>query len=364
MSRFPLSASASLRRWRQGSKWGYQSMLEARLDRIIQVSKSILDEIQRGNKLSDILPQARFLAEINNDHVKIAWIQYEIHGKWRVPITAEPKLSIKQRKKATQVYDELHKTIDFDKLSAALKAGGISVSLSSIPLCQTNESVIQLEHFAMSKHAEIGKYIYGVGNVEDKVKISMALESERLLAAVRNAVHEYVSEVWFNAVQEKEYFDLIGPNFNIVTNNLDALETGVGQELMAALKNLRSTNPANWSASALVCRNVIIKLGDNLWKVPCKKYFSELDNRELDLVGEREKNRLYAYIDLHYKRIEQQEHKDKLKQLHGMVWRIWDIGSKAKHAIRHEEAKTIFVDTFEFVNNLDAITELKPLEKI
>jgi len=98
--------------------------------------------------------------------------------------------------------------------------------------------------------------------------------------------------------------------------------------------------------------------------VPCKKYLSELDSGELDLVGEREKNRLYAYIDSHYKRTEQQEHKDTLKQLHGMIWGIYDRGSKAKRSIRHEEAKDTVVHTFEFVNQLDKITELKPLEAI
>ena len=339
-------------------------MLEARLDKIIHVSKSILDELQSGRKLSDILPQARFIAEINNDPTEAAWIEYEIHGKLRAPVSAEPKLSIEQGEAAAQIYDELHRTIDFNELSEILIAGGDPDSLYSLSLCQSNESIIQLEHFAISEHEELGKHIYEAVNVEDKVKISMALESERLLAAVRNTVHRYVSKVWITAVQEKENLDLIGPDYKIVIDNLEALETGVGQELRAALGNLRQNNQANWKLAALGCRNVIIKLGDILWNTPDKTYFSELAEGELDLVGEKEKNKLYAYIDYHHKRSEEQEQKDTLKYIHSKLWGIYEIGSKGKRTVRHKEAQNVIVDTFEFVAKLAEITGLQPVEEI
>lgn len=335
-------------------------MLEARLDRIIQLSTSILDEIQRGNKLSDILPQARSLAEINNDPAETVWIEYEIYGKERVTGSFGPTISINEQSRGAQIFDELHTVVDMEKTRAMIEA----VHNSPIYLHTTTESIVFIEHFAISEHPELESHIYGVGSVLDKYNMVMALECERVLKGVRAAIHKYVNKVWLNAVQERENFALVGPDYKIVIDNLDALETGVGQVLIAALDNLRTENPEKWNLAALGCRNVIIRLGDILWKAPNKTYLSKLDEKELDLVGEKEKNRLYAYIDYHYQRIKEQEHKDELKQLHDMVWRIWDIGSKAKRSVRHEEAKTIVIDTFEFVNNLDAITELKPLEEI
>jgi len=74
----------------------------------------------------------------------------------------------------------------------------------------------------------------------------MAVEAERILAVVRSAVQQYVSKVWLDAVQRKDNIALVGLDYQIVLANLDALETGVGQELMAALDNLRNQNPANW----------------------------------------------------------------------------------------------------------------------
>ena len=334
--------------------------MESRLDRIIQLSKSILDQLQSEKRLSDILPQARSLTEVSGDTIQTAWLDNEIYGMTRVPFASKPRRTFEEQE-GLKIFMEWEKTKDVEKAFAHRKPDD---DIPPDDMILTH-SIGELEHLSITEHPAYRKRIYYPHLAdEDRKSIRSMLETERVLKAVRAAVHKYVSRVWLNAVQEKENQSLLGPNYRIVINNLDALETGVGQELMAALQNLSSENPANWSASALVCRNVIIKLGDSLWKVPCTKYFSELASKELDLMGEREKNRLYAYIDCQHRRAEGQENKDTLKQLHGMVWRIWDIGSKAKRSIRHEDAQTAVVDTFAFVNNLDEITELKPLEEV
>lgn len=109
---------------------------------------------------------------------------------------------------------------------------------------------------------------------------------------------------------------------------------------------------------------MIIKLGNTLWKAPGKTYQSQLDQKELDLSREKEKNRVYAYIDYHYQHVPAKEQKETLKQLHKKVWGIYGVGSKGKRDVRHEEAQKIITDTFEFVDKLDKITELKPIENV
>ena len=333
--------------------------MESKLDRIIELSKSIRDELQSDKMLSDILPQARFLAEMNGDVVEAMWLDCEIHGK-EIELLVPRQLPTMEEQRGAKIFRQLHTIMDYKKSVASKK----SQKDAATHYKESSDNIRTLENFAISKHPQLKKHIYGLRSEADKERLVIALESERVLMAVKAEIYRYVSRVWLDAVQEKENQSLLGPDYRIVVDNLEALQTGVGQELLAALENLRNENPANWKLAALGCRNVIIKLGDSLWKVPCAKYFSELDNKELDLVGEREKNRLYAYIDCHHKRIEEQENKDTLKQLHGKVWPIYDIGSKGKRTIRHEEAKTILVDTFEFVAKLDAITGLAPLEVI
>lgn len=330
--------------------------MESRLDRIVQLSKSMLDELQSQKRLSDILPQIRLLAEMTGDNVHVAWVDCEIYGVEHVPKTTPRNIA------GMEIFADLHKipdisTIDIsDLIRNAFNGDRLPKHDRIAP-----QSVRQLEEREFlevpgpPRDADLSRIHY-----QSRI---FDLEAARIVQNVRSYAHQYVGGVWQYYVTEKENQSLLGPDYRIVVDNLDGLQTGVGQELMAAFANLRSENPANWKLAALGCRNVIIKLGDSLWKVPCTKYFSELDNKELDLVGEKEKNRLYAYIDYHHKRVEGQD-KDTLKQLHGKVWGIYDMGSKGKRAIRHEEAKTAIVDTFELVGNLDAITELKPLEEI
>lgn len=336
-------------------------MQEERLDRIIQVSKSVIDDIRSGTRLSDILPQARFIAEVNDDNVEAAWIEYEIHGRERAPLSSSMELSEEQLEKAKQIYRELHSVIDTDKLRETIESRNKS---SPFFLHQVSDSVITLESCAISGHPEMRTHIYKQGSVQDKIKMTLALESERLLTTIRAAVHKYASGVWLKAVKEKESLALLGPDYKIVIENLEALKSGVGQILQAAIDNLRKENPENWSLAALACRNVIIRLGDLLWRAPHKIYLSELDGKELNITGEKEKNKLYAYIDYHYKHIEEEEKKDSLKYIHDKLWRIYEIGSKGKRTVRYKEAQEIVVDTFEFVAQLDEITGLKPINEI
>lgn len=339
--------------------------MESRLDRIIQLSKSILDQLQSDKRLSDILPQIRLLAKMNGDNAHVAWMDCEIYGMLHVPFAKIPRED-QDEKLGGLLFTELHEmpdigAVDYDNvIQTAFKQSSLSeltkkkgANLSSIK---------ELEEVKYDEPPE-APYTREQALFHYRARI-FAQEAAKAVEKVRAYAHQYVGEVWQHCTTEKENQSLLGPDYRIVIDNLDALQTGVGQELVAALDNLKTPNPANWKLAALGCRNVIIKLSDSLWKVPCTEYFSELDNDELDLVGEKEKNRLYAYIDCRHRRVEEEEHKDTLKQLHGKVWGIYDIGSKAKRAIRHEEAKTIVVDTFELVAKLHAITGLEPLEEI
>jgi hypothetical protein len=337
------------------------SQMELRLDRVIELAEPILTRLQTDEKLSNILPQARFLAEVNEDAIQAVWLDCEIHGRGRVPAVPEQYITL-EHESGAQTFDELHMATDPEGASVAEGPDNVAASKYKT----STESIIVLEQLAISGNPEQKGHLFATGTADYAIKLRMAVEAERILAVVRSAVHQYVSKVWLDAVQRKDNIALVGLDYQIVLANLDALETGVGQELEAALDNLRSTNPANWSASAMVCRTVIIKLGNSLWKVPCEIYYSNLDQKEHKVGKDKEKNRLLAYIDCHHQHVEEQEHKDTLKQLHNKVWKIYETGSKGKRgtAVRHEEARTLVVDTFEFVNKLDEITELKPLESI
>lgn len=338
--------------------------MESRLDRIISLSELILNRLQSEERLSHILPQIRLLAEMNGHNAHVAWVDFEIYGMLHTPFAKIP-FEEQDDKLGGLLFAELHEMPDIGAMDYenVIEDAFKQPNLSDLTKNKwSNLSSIESLEEAKYEEPRNPPNTRDAALIEFRARI-FSREAAKVVHRVRAYAHQYVGKVWQNTLQEKENQYLLGLDYKIVINNLDALETGVGQELIAALQNLWSENPANWKLAALGCRNIIIKLGDSLWKVPCTKYWSELDNKELDLVGEKEKNRLYAYIDYYHRRVEVQD-KDTLKQLHVKVWPIYDIGSKGKREIRHEEARTIIIDTFEFVGKLDDITKLEPLEEI
>jgi len=169
-----------------------------------------------------------------------------------------------------------------------------------------------------------------------------------ILVTLRAYIYDYVSNIWIETSREKDRIDLLGPDYRLITDKLDALETLVGSELITAIDNLGSNNPASWNACALICRNVVIKLGSLLWNVPGDTYMQQ-NGKIREVSPNKEKNRLYAYIDAHYKKVGANK-KTLLEEAQKLVKPIYDIGSKGKREIRHNEAQTLVVDTFRFID--------------
>jgi hypothetical protein len=191
----------------------------------------------------------------------------------------------------------------------------------------------------------------------------MHSEHERILGSVRAYLYQYMDKIWSWALQERDNLGLLGPDYRIVVHSLDALETGVGQELVAALANLGRENPANWCAAGLLCRNVVMKLGRTLWQAPGETWDSQLHGRALQISGDKELNRLRAWLDYHYRRSDE-ETRDRLKELDDLATGIYQRGSKGKRALRHGEAQQLVVDTFELVKALDDVTGLEPVTEV
>ena len=333
--------------------------MEERLQRIEDLSRSLLNDLSSGKKLSAILPEARFLAEVRGDLVPVAWLDNEIYGIERVPFAKLPRETAEERQGA-YLFMELHGAIDPEKCLSEKKQTGQPSDDEVVMM----HSIGEIETLSISEQPDFKRQIFTIEGSREAMKLMAAAECERVVMAVRAAVHRYVSGVWIAAVHEKNNISLLGPNYKIVVDSLNALETGVGDELRAALDNLRSDNPASWRLAALSCRNVIINLGDSLWLVSVDAYDSVLDAKTLDLRGEREKNRLYAYIDYNCNYSKDEEIRQTLKQVHDLIWDIYDLGSKAKRAIRREEATKTVVDTFNLVAELDRVTALKPVTDI
>lgn len=329
------------------------------LDRKITLAQGIMTRLDNGEPLSSVLSQVRLLMGMTGNSTTVALMDILIHGLTNVPYQAKP-FTDEAYKKAGIEYMKLCSMedvskLDIDEIIKEPWPDRIPVKTHIITI-----SVYEMENLSPPLAPELG----------DSPRVSnLKLQSERyfnraksILVTLRGVIYDHVSSIWIESIRDKDRIDLLGPDYRFITDKLDTLETPVGGELLAAVDNLRSTNPANWDASALLCRNVVIKLAKILWKVTEQTYVMTSGER-LEVSKKKEKNILLAYIDAFSKKVTPDK-QSILDEAKGLVHPIYNRGSKGKHRVRREEAQALVVDTFNFVDLLDKATELKPIDTL
>jgi len=336
--------------------------VQPKVQRIRDAARAVLDRLERDDPLSDVLPQAKAVAEEYGSRTHSFWLQCEMYGARDIPLKKLPPEQ-EDEKAGYCLFGELHKVarsrdLTFDELERRLGEGGqLSRGMIATASSAALERVVQTWP-RMQR-------LIDQGLVDPQRALRAAIsndECQRVVWRVRNRLHEFMSAIYSWAAAEWENQALLGPDYRIVIDSLDALETGVGNELAGAVEALASPNPALWAGSALICRNVILALGRSLWLRPGESYDSELAERSLDLKGERERNRVSAFIDWHYRLAQDENTKKRLGELDELARGIYERGSKGKRRVRHEEAEKLVVDTFELVRDLDQLTGLKAVE--
>jgi hypothetical protein len=329
---------------------------------IPQEAGAVLERLNRGDGLSTMLPQARALAKEYGDRKHVFWLDLEIYGLAGVPGVSAP-FKHQYQKEGGLIFAELHRVQNVEKLTVeGVRAAGYL----------RDDSMPQRDAVAYQSVSEIERSVAQWEPVDPSLAFSLTTddvmrhgviqsEHQRVLERVRAYLHRFVSNILAWAEAEKENQLLLGRDYHVVVDSLEALQTGVGEELLAALGNLRGENPANWALAALACRNVILKLGRTLLVSDEEVYQSELAGRPLNLRGEMEKNKLCAFIDWHFRRSADESVKSELKRLDEVVRNIYEKGSKGKSTTRHGEAQQLVIDTFDFVSALERLTGLQPV---
>lgn len=211
------------------------------LDRIIAEAETARRRLDAKEKLSAILPQVRLLAEMTDNTVYAHWLDCEMFGLDKVPFAKKPRETAVETA-GVGIFAELHQITDLGQMTEREALDKI-LGGETLPTAITKSSVAVLEGIAPSNTTSYG-YDPQLRIVNIKLQL-FERDAPRVLQRVRDFIHRYINQVWLESVTEKDNIALLGPNYRIVIDNLDALKTGVGQELMAALSNLRDQNPAN-----------------------------------------------------------------------------------------------------------------------
>lgn len=336
--------------------------IEERIDRLLSMSRAVLDRLERGDRLSEVLPQARAVAELYGDAAHMHWLDCEIYGLVDVPF-AEVRRKKGHQKAGAYRFCVLHTAAEVRDLSV----DGVLADWSKEGMPDRSAVLWQgvggLERSIDDYREPSPQEKYGSRADEFLQLMALHGERRRALERVRAFLYQYMNRIWSWALGERDNLRLLGPDYRIVVESLDALQTGVGQELVAASVNLGRDNPANWCAAGLLCRNVVMKLGRTLWQVPGETWESELHGRALQIGRDKELNCLRAFLDYHYRRSEPETRK-RLRELEDVARGVYNRGSKGKRALRHAEAQQLVVDTFELVKAVDDLTGLEPVTEV
>jgi len=338
-------------------------MLETSLQRKIDAARALMQRIEAGERLSAVLPQFKIVASLEADEAMQFFSDMLSYGLDHIPGFQPPFKNPAQRKAGVLLWD----------LCKTPNVGGLS--LDSVLQDAWTSKRRELDHMIFLSVFEMERIekapsLHPASSREDvdrAFRIDVYYEEvQKALARLRSFVYDRASQVWLKNTVEKERIQLLGPDYRLVLDSIGALDSAVASELTAALDALASENPASWALSALGCRNVVLKLGSLLWRVPGDQYESVLLGKPLKLTGDAEKNKLSAYIDSHWQVETDDEKKKRLEEAHRLVPSIYDRGSKGKagSAVRRAEAQGLVVDTFNLVVLLRETTGLVPLPSL
>lgn len=338
-------------------------VLEANLDRKIQIASTLMQRIDAGEQLGRVLPQLKTLVSLEADETMRFFLDVLIYGLDGIP-GFNPPAKTQEQRNAFELWMDLCKVEDVHAMSvdSAIRDAWTERE-------PRRSKIIRLSVYQMEQRSQASPVASPTSEQEANLLFQAHLfnaEAKRVLNDLRSFLYDYASKVWQENLRQREYIQLLGPDYRLVLDSLGALDSEVKDELLAALDTLRSENPANWALSALGCRTVVLKLGTILWKVPGNQYSSEFLGKSLDVGGDREKNKLSAYVDAYWQIEADEQSKKLLEEALTLIPAIYDKGSKGKSAgtVRRAEAQQLVVDTFKLVDSLQKTTRLVPLSSL
>lgn len=175
--------------------------MESRLDRIITLAESTLKRLESAERLSEILPQIRLLAEMNGDSIHVAWLDCEIYGLVNVPFAPIP-LEKQDDKQGGLLFTQLHKmpeigTMDYANVTHdAFKKDSLLEHNVVTP-----RSILELEDIKYEE-PRVPPHTRDQVLLEFRTRI-WAQEAQRVVYRVRSHAHQYVSTVWHNSIHRE-----------------------------------------------------------------------------------------------------------------------------------------------------------------
>lgn len=302
------------------------------------LARQLLQRLESAEPLSQILPAARRLTTLVDDHVRRQWLDWEINGYSR-----GPRACIRQG--AYRIWEPLHVMQDPVKTAAAMAAAPEPGPLpTDVPSILTTAPMAVLEATSKTEPLKPGQT-----EAQYQMHLTALINDQQravLIVRVRQAVHDFASEVLQQLVGQRARIALFGPDavtvFSAGGNSLDRLEL--------AAENLG--RPGREASACLDARSALERMGLQLYAGDGQPYISPVDGKKY-MPETSESHRLHAVVDHLWSRVDDEDQREALKEAHQRIQRVRRLASRAKtQPIPFADAKRVVEDAYRVAHAL------------
>lgn len=291
-----------------------QSIVAARMVELDDLATALLQRLDSGEALTNVLPTAYRLFADAGDGEHAEWLRLEVEGL---------KPGLRSRSELTDA--ESKGVFDFLRLRRSQSKGTDDEPVA------VGHPMVQLEHLV-----EISK------NRPDELAVAIHHDARALIERVRLELTAAVAALRRRVREERFALQLFG------SDALSIFEAG-GEILLPLRQAVATLREGNGAGAALQGRSALIAIGDRLLVDTHQDRISPITGRTYR-VSSGEKNRLRAVLDDLWAR-SSPDRQVVLADAYGQVDRAYELGSRAKRpaGLTHAECQEALALTFQIV---------------
>jgi hypothetical protein len=298
-------------------------------ERACVISKEILDDFARGEKLSKLLQKAALLARLTDDSENLKWIDKEITGVFDKERDAQIILQ-NGRLWGTDIYRLDHVEV----LETMIESQNIRLAAASDPdISYTPASPYQ--HYTPHSN-QVERY-----GIAESIRINQSI-----LSRINGLLYTYVQNTYYTLNYSEVVTEIFSSTKKRVELELKKIAPESLTELMTAYNLVNSNNHANWSNVASSCRRVLMQIADKIYP-PSEKTVEDKKGKKIKLDADHWRLRIKEHLKgQKYENAISRDTLEYLSELIDSVGRLCAEGDKKISRIDKSVAEKILFYTY------------------
>ncbi len=334
---------------------------------LLDISESILSDLENGKSLEDIVSRCKKIARLRNDETAIKWFSLELNGyeysNLPVGVQSVDVFPIAlSAGRGFQYYNEVTKTNEPRMWPESISS--IEATISSNQSALDNLTPPTNYTPVVTKAGDTG-FLAGATFVQESYRdvlnairiqqnnLTTVINSKKtLLSKIRNSVYDYVLGINLQLKFENITESVFQQTKVKVDKKLQQIDPSIMKKFVAAYDRLGSTNEEEWSQAMSSCRNALKAFVDVVFPAQKDNYTTK-DKRSLEVTDIKVKNRLIAYIDKESKGNARKLLVARASDLESRLHSLEDMLSQGTHeGITKNDVSMCIIETYLLIGSL------------